>query len=128
MLELRVSADDGLFSGVTQVYTTWESLRDLRSRLRGFPRSTNDVVDELIGAPGGYSYLRLRFHCIDGSGHAKVEVELQKSEQQDGALDCRPQLKTYVLFEPAAMDNFVSQIDVMISAKGGAAKLVGHDA
>jgi hypothetical protein len=128
MFELRVSVDDGLFSGVTQIYTTWEQLRDLRNRLQGFPRSSDSVVEETVSKPGGYSYLRLRFHCTDGTGHARAEVEMEKSEQQDGAQDFRPQVKLYVLFEAAAMDNFVSQIDMLIGAKKGSATLVGHEA
>lgn len=123
MIELRVSADDGVFSGATQIYSSWDALRDLRNRLEGFPASTDEVVEEVVGEPGGVFYLRLRFFCIDGSGHAKAEVELEKSHQEDGAAGFRPKVKLYIPFEAAMMDRFVSQIDVLLAAKKGWAQL-----
>jgi hypothetical protein len=126
MIELLVSVDDGLFSGVTQIYSTWGSLRDLRNRLSGFPHSTDEVVEETMGEPGGYSYLRVRFHCTDGVGHARAEVELEKSQQQHGALDFRSKVKLYIPFEAGMMDRFVLQIDALLAAKKGSAQLAGH--
>ena len=128
MIELRVSANDGLFGGTTHIYTTWEAIRDLRNRLQGFPRTTDDVVEEVVGTLGGYSYLRLRFHCVGGTGRAQAEVEMEKSQQQDGPLDFRPRAKLYVSFKAAAMDEFVSQIDALLAEKKGLARLATHDA
>ena len=76
MIELRVSATDGLFSAVTQIYTSWESLNEFAYRLRGFPRTTLDIVEDTNGQIGGYSYFRVLFRCKDDAGHAAVEIEM----------------------------------------------------
>jgi hypothetical protein len=123
MIELRVSVDDGMFSGTTQIYSSWDALRDLRNRLKGYPRSTDDVVEETLGEPGGYSYLQLRFRCVDGLGHARAEVEMEKSQQQDRSEDFRPKVKLCIPFEAGMMDRFVSQIDALLAAKKGSAQL-----
>ena len=49
MIELRVSTTDSHFSGVTQIYTSWESLNEFANRLRGFPCTTLDIVEDTNG-------------------------------------------------------------------------------
>lgn len=53
MIALQVSASDGFFSGLTQIYTTWEALAEFAEQLQGFPRSTKDILEDTNGAPGG---------------------------------------------------------------------------
>ena len=128
MIELRVIASDGLFSGCTQVYTSWIDFEAFADRLEGFPRSDQHVVEEKIGEIGGYSFLRLVFRCTDGNGHAILEVEMEKSQQQRGAANFRPRAKLYCGIEAWAIDEFVVQLRTMHREKSGCARLSANAA
>lgn len=125
MIELRVSASDGFFSGLTQIYTTWEGLSEFTARLQGFPRTTKDMLEDINGAPGGYSYLRLVFRCINGAGHVATEVEMEQNQALVGLVDIRAKAMLGFLIEPLAIDSFVSQLQSMTQVKKGSAKLIG---
>lgn len=128
MIELRVSATDGLFSGLTQIYTSWESLSEFANHLRGFPRTTLDTVEDTNGESGGYSYLRVLFRCIDGAGHAAVEIEMEQNQALAGPADIRASVKLGFSIEPVAIDGFVAQLQAMVNSKKGSALLLGSEA
>jgi hypothetical protein len=128
MIELRVSASDGLFSGVTQIYTSWDSLNELSNRLRGFPRTTSDIVEDANGEIGGYSYSRLVFRCITGAGHPIVEIEIEQNPAGAGPGDIRGRAKLGFRIDGSAVDDFVAQLEAMADSKTGSALLEGHEA
>jgi hypothetical protein len=128
MIELRVSATDGLFSAVTQIYTNWESLNEFTNRLRGFPHTILDTVEDTNGQIGGYSYFRIFFRCIDGAGHAAVEIEMEQNRALAGPADIRANAKLGFPIEPLAIDRFVAQLQAMVDSKAGSALLLGLEA
>ena len=128
MIEIRVSATDGFFSGLTEIYTSWESLSEFMNRLRGFPRATLDTIEDTNGKVNGYSYLRLFFRCIDGAGHAAVEIEMEQNQKLAGPADIRARAKFGFSIEPVAVDSFVTQLQAMMHSKKGSALLLGREA
>jgi hypothetical protein len=128
MIELRVSASDGLFSGVTQIYTSWDSLKEFANRLRGFPRTTSDIVKDANGEIGGYSYFTLVFRCITGAGHPIVEIEMEQNQAGAGPGDIRGRAKLGFRIDGTAVDRFVAQLQAMVNSKTGSALLQGYEA
>jgi hypothetical protein len=127
MIELRVSASDGLFSGVTRIYTSWGSLNEFSNRLRGFPRTTSDIVEDANGEIGGYSYFRLVFRCITAAGHPIVEVEMEQNQADARPGDIRGRAKLGFRIDGIAVDRFVAQLQAMVDSKTGSALLEGHE-
>lgn len=109
MIELRISATNGLFTGVTQIYTSWESLKEFANRLRGFPRTTSDSVEDVNGEIGGYSYLRLVFRCISGAGHPIADIEMEQNQAGAGPGDLRGRVKLGFRIDGTMVDTFVAQ-------------------
>jgi hypothetical protein len=128
MIELRVSASDGLFSGVTQIYTSCESLKEFANCLRGFPRTTLDSVEDVNGEIGGYSYLRVVFRCITGAGHPIAEIEMEQNQAGAGPGDLRGRAKLGFRIDGTTVDTFLAQLEAMVNSKTGSAVLQGYEA
>jgi hypothetical protein len=123
VLNLRASAWNGSFGGVAEIYEAIGGLQAAASYLRGFPKGPSDQRDIVFGnfdrkcAAGG---MRLRFHCIDGAGHAYVETTIDANYRTGGTI------QTAVLAMPveaAAVDAFVSQLEQVELSRSGAALL-----
>ncbi len=73
VIELCVSGWNGAFGGSAEIYEGIGDLQDVAAQLRGFPKSPADTREVVLGsidrkyAGGG---MRMRFHCVDGAGHA----------------------------------------------------------
>jgi len=125
VLNLRVSAWNGAFGGVAEVYEAIGDLQAAAALLRGFPNSPADIREVVFGnfdrkfAAGG---VRMRFHCIDGSGHAYVETTIDAKYETGGTV------QTVVLAMPveaAAVDRFVEELQRLESDRSGTARLRG---
>lgn len=107
--ELRVSAGNGTFAGAANVYVTHEEFDQIAQAIEGFPGSIRDRRVVELGtfdrniAGGG---VRLTLHCVDGIGHAALEVEIcsKSSIQGEGTASFS------IPFEPAALDRFVGML------------------
>lgn len=83
MIELRVAASDGDFSGVAILYAAPDEPRRLAALLRGFPRDADDRrVWRIGGSERGddASEVVLEFRCIDRAGHPIVAVDLAMAD------------------------------------------------
>jgi len=125
VIQLCTSAWNGAFGGVAEIYAGIGDLEKLAAQLRGFPRSPEDVREVVFGnldrkyAAGG---VRMRFHCIDGAGHAYVEATVDANYETGGTV------QTVVLAMPveaAAVDTFVKELERLETTRTGAAHLLG---
>jgi hypothetical protein len=125
VLELCVSAWNGAFGGLAEIYEGIGDLRDAAAQLRGFPKDPADTREVVFGnfdrefAGGG---VRMRFHCVDGAGHAYVEATIDSNSKSGGTT------QTVVLAMPveaAAVDAFVHELERLEDARAGAAHLKG---
>ena len=109
-LRLDISIADGDFAGRVDVYEDPELPRTLSEALRGFPRSPADRREVVLGsfdpkmAGGG---VRLVFRCLDRSGHAVVDAELE-----DQPMDGTPRRSVVLRMPvaPPAIDAFVAEL------------------
>jgi len=125
VLNLRVSAWNGDFGGVAEIYEGIGDLHVAASNLRGFPNDPGDRREIVLGnfdrkcAAGGVG---MRFRCVDGAGHAYVETSVDSNFQRGGTI------QTVVLAMPVeavAVDTFVRELELLESERSGTALLRG---
>lgn len=124
-LRLDISIADGDFAGRVDVYEDPELPKTLAETLRGFPRSPADRREIVLGsfdprvAGGG---VRLIFRCVDRSGHAIVEAELE-DQPMDGTPQRSVQLRMPVV--APAIDTFVAELSAWSPKLGDRRQLSG---
>lgn len=126
MIELRVSAGNGGFSGSTHVYVGLDELSQAASSLAGFPRSPDDRRQLSWGSEDAASHLglvQLAFRCRDRTGHPVVDVQLVSSDM--GEDPPGQSVRLSVPFEAASLDAFVAELPRIERAKRGIAVLRG---
>jgi hypothetical protein len=110
-IQLCISAWNGSFGGIADAYQAIGDLEKAASKLKGFPRSPTDTRELEFGsfdrkcAGGG---VKMRFHCVDGAGHAYVEASIDSKYQTAGTV------QTAILsmpIEASAVDTFVQQLN-----------------
>jgi hypothetical protein len=138
--KIAVSARNGKFRGETEIYVAIGELKEAAERLRGFPKSPADAREIAFGQfdlepfrVGESQFNRfasgvsMRFYCVDGSGHAYVDVRVQADYRnrkrglaiQGATLDMR--------VEAAAVDAFVQELLRVEADLSGAAHLKASD-
>lgn len=125
VVELSVHASNGRFSGEVRLYAGHDVLDLLAGTLRSFPTSNQDHREIELGAfeprcAGGG--LRLRLRCIDGAGHAVLDVTLRSDADQAGGRSETADFSMPV--EAAALDQFVTRLETGRVAVGSAAALI----
>ena len=127
LLELRVTISNGSFSGGTSVYVDRDALESCAALLKGFPAPVQDerVVEwgdsDVSSSLGG---VKLRFLCIDASGHAGVWAELRSSDSLSGVMPHQT-VRLFLPIEAAAVDRFVDELAIVGAKKRGRAQLTG---
>ena len=80
--QLRISADNGRYSGTAKVYFSQGELRDFLHSIRGFPKHVAQTELFAGGSEETFPFARLEFHCTDGAGHSAVDVALGETVVQ----------------------------------------------
>src|ERR1700677_4932691 len=86
VIELRVIASNGIFSGGADLYAATGGLAEAASTLQGFPANTSDVRELQFGAFGSESAgggANLRFSCKGGAGRAVLELRVESEDEND---------------------------------------------
>lgn len=110
--ELFISADNGQYSGVTQVYFGQGDVGALARSLQGFPKSISQE-EVFKGGSQDDAYARLAFRCIDGSGHAAVIVTLQAGVAYDLHPSIVNRVEFEMRFEASALDEFCRELQLV---------------
>lgn len=123
VLEMRVSAWNGVFGGSTNVYVGREVLEQTAARLEGFPSGPDDTREAIFGgfgtefAGGAVSML---FYCAQRSGEPHVESKIEAGEIVAGTL----QSATISLpVDTAAVVAFIADLRRLASSGAGLARL-----
>ena len=118
IVEVRVSAWNGLFGGSANTYVGIGELAESAEKLKGFPRTPSDKRRLDFGAFGpkfAGGAATLSFYCRDSAGHASVEVKIESDDRE------RIPTQSVLLVaavEPAAVDSFVSDLRRIRSRSG----------
>lgn len=126
LYDVRVSAWNGAFGGVAEVYVEIGGLEEVAEKLSGFPRSPADVREIVFGAFGrecAGGAASMRFYCMDQAGHAYVESRIESDVESAGVVQ-------YAIIsmpiEAAAIDSFVSDLRRLERGRSGTAVLKSH--
>lgn len=109
-LLVSVSASNNEFSGTAEAYISPDAPVELASKLEGFPASSSDARELMIGSfevnsAGGAA--KLRFFCSDRSGHSWVEVTI---ESGDPVVGLTQTALLVIPVEATGVDSFVSEL------------------
>jgi hypothetical protein len=126
--KLLISASNGRYSGIAQVYFGRGDIKDLADRIRGFPQAVSQEVIFSGGAEDSDGFARLVFSCVDGVGHTIVKVSLAEVFQEYARPTMRGRVELELLFEPLALDEFARDLQQMARRKVTRALLRGNDA
>src|SRR5713101_5222986 len=125
VMNIRVSAWNGAFGGVADVYEGIGQLEQIAETLRGFPVDPSDTREVSLGdfgpksAGGGVS---MRFYCADRAGHTYVDSRIESA--YDSAGKAQSVIMTLTI-EPAAVDSFVEELSRLSADQTGQAYLKG---
>jgi hypothetical protein len=109
-LRLDISVADGDFAGRAEIFESLELPTTLAAALQGFPRTADDRREIVLGsfdpsmAGGG---IKLVFRCVDRSGHAVLDAELEDQPWNDAP---RRSVVLRMAVTPPAIDSFVAEM------------------
>lgn len=127
VFNLCVKAWNGAFGGVAEIYEGIGDLQRAAEKLRGFPQNPSDAREVVFGnfdrkfAAGG---VRMRFHCVDGAGHAYIEATIDSNSLMGGTIQTAV---LAVAVEATAVDTFVQGLERLERDRSGSAYLRGKN-
>jgi hypothetical protein len=126
MFELRVTASNGRYFGITEVYETSESLDHFAELLFGFPKNNLTLFHEM-GIKNSYAYFSMKYYCIDNAGHLGIEINLEENVSTEYRNEEKDKLKLEIIVEPSAIDNFQIELKQLARKQEGKATLFGRN-
>jgi hypothetical protein len=129
LVEIRVSAWNGMFGGAAEIYVNLDELEQIAGKLKGFPETIADSREIVVGELGSRSPsedggLRMFFYCRDSSGHAYVDLRIESyslSKRKVQFVTC------FLPIEAAAVDSFVEELARIGAERAGQAFLRGAE-
>jgi hypothetical protein len=123
-LGIEVCAASDRYAGATRIYAGLDQLSEFASQIEGFPTTSKDnrryeFGSTESGIAGGY--VCLHFYCVDGAGHAVIEVTIEDDDQ----LHTQASAKFSFRIEPAELDRFLLSLRSIEQERFGEAELVG---
>jgi len=122
-LEVRVSAWNGTFGGMADVYVGIGRLEETAETLKGFPNRLSDTREITLGGFGPDSAggaVSMRFYCRDASGHAYIESRIESDSSSGKPMQS---VSLSLPIEATAVDTFVDELRRLGSNKSGVAHL-----
>ena len=129
VFEIEAVASNGKFSGASDAYVSIGGLAEAAETVKGFPRDLSDVREFEFGAFGRESAggaVHVRFSCMDGAGHAVVELRFESEYERNAGSDWNRPAETANFFgkvEASAVDDFVAELRLLEENKSGVASL-----
>ncbi len=124
MMELRISANNGRYSGTTEVYEVSESLLEFVKELNGFPFG-KDRLTHSCGEKDSYAYFEMDFYKIGPSGICGVLITMEENVSTEYRKEEKDKLSMELIVEPNAIDNFCKELKSLAEREEGIAELNG---
>ena len=126
MFELKVTATNTQFSGVTEVYDQYECISEFAIELIGYPKDNKMLFYE-AGEKDSSSYFSMRYYPIDKIGHIGVEITIESKVNNTYRPEEKNKVKLEIIVEPSAIDNFQKELFYLAKNENGTAILYGND-
>jgi hypothetical protein len=122
MFELQISANNGRYSGITEVYETAESLLGFLNKMSGFPFE-KDKVTHFCGEKGSYAYFGMDFYKIDLNGKCGLLITMEENVETEYRKEEKDKLSMELIVEPNSIDNFCQELKTLAEREEGTAEL-----
>ncbi len=122
-VEVRVSADNGVFAASADAYVNHGWLEMFAEKIKGFPKHSFDVREEQFGETSSLqsgiilSGIYLKFRA-DAFGRVVVDASIKSNEN-----DVEQSANLFFWAEASAVDHFVRELHGVARAKAGVAAL-----
>ena len=124
MFELKVSVNNGRYSGITEVYDQRNPLYDFALKLNGFPNG-QEKISHSAGEKDSYAFFEMVFYPIDPTGKVGVLVTMEENVATEYRDNEKDKLKLELIVEPASIDNFRKELQKLAANEDGKAQLIG---
>src|SRR5688572_2164250 len=124
MIALRISANNGRYSGVTEVYEVSYSLLEFVKELKGFPFG-KDRLNLSCGEKDSYAYFEMDFYKIGQSGICGVLITMEENVSTEYRKEEKDKLSMELIVEPNAIDIFCKELKTLAEREEGTAELKG---
>lgn len=124
MFELKVVVDNGRYSGTTEVYDQRKPLYEFALKLNGFPNG-EDILVHSAGEIDSYAYFEMAFYPIDSTGKVGVLVTMEENVPTEYRENEKDKLKMELIVEPASIDIFQKELQILAANEDGKAQLIG---
>lgn len=124
MFELRITVDNGRYSGITEVYDQREPLYEFALKLKGFPNGLDRIMHS-AGEKDSYAYFEMIFYSIGPTGKGGVLMTLEENVSTEYRENEKDKLKLEIIVEPAAIDIFQKELQALAANEDGKARLIG---
>lgn len=124
-IDVRISACNGTFGGMSRAYVGIGDLEKAAARLRGFPNNPLDIREitfKGLGKGNARGDVRLRFYCSGGAAHTWMDASIESACDSTGS---EQSVALTLSIEAAAIDVFVDQPHKLGAARSGMARLNG---
>ncbi|WP_019672460.1 hypothetical protein [Psychrobacter lutiphocae] len=122
MFELKVMANNGRYSGITEVYEVSDSLIKFVNDLNGFPLGKEKVTHS-CGEKDSYAYFKMEFYKIGLTGKCGVLITMEENVPTEFRKEEKDKLKMELIVEPNAIDIFCDELKLLAESQSGIAKL-----
>ncbi len=122
MFELKVSANNGRYCGITEVYEQSDSLLKFVKELNRFPFEKNKVI-HYCGEKDGYAYFEMEFYKIGLTGKCGVLITMEEHVPTEFRREEKDKLKMELIVEPNSIDIFCRELKKMVEQERGCAEL-----
>lgn len=122
MFEMRISVNNGRYSGITEVYEQSKPLLAFVTELNGFPFG-KDKVTYSRGEKDGYAYFKMEFYKIGSAGKCGVLVTMEENVATEYRKEEKDKLSLELLIDPSAIDVFGRELQSLAEKEGGIAEL-----
>jgi hypothetical protein len=122
LMEVRISASNGRFSGTTNVYLSIDGLAEAAEEIVSFPRNPHDKRELRFGPKG---LVTMRFFCEGEAGRSFIELSMESEhDTYQCAGNVKPEnVRLHAAVEASAIDAFVSELRIVQTSLSGVARL-----
>ncbi|WP_432671400.1 hypothetical protein [Flavobacterium sp. SM2513] len=122
MFEMRISANNGRYSGITEVYELSESLLGFVNELNDFSFG-KDKVSHSCGEKDSYAYFEMEFYKIEPTGKCGVLITMEENVSTEYRKEEKDKLSMELIIEPNAIDVFCRELKSLAEKEDGIAEL-----
>lgn len=123
MFEILVSANNGRYSGTTEVYEQSKSLLRFVNELNGFPKGKDEIVHS-CGKKDSFSFFEMKFYNIGLTGKCGVLITMEENVPTEYREEEKDKLSMELIVEPHAIDIFCSELKILAQKEEGSAELI----